>query len=230
MQGEGGAPYAIAPLAQALRAAGYLVATPEMPWSLRRNFEVGHERALSEVDAAVALLRREGAQRIVVGGHGLGGNTALAYAAQGSPVEGLLLLAPAHTPERLEFSGPVAASVNRARQLVAKGGADIREEFLDSNHRSTRAVTTAAGVYWSYFDPEGTAAMSRSAHRMPRALPVLWIYGSRDVLRDEGIALFFAVLPAHPRSRRVSLWAPFGGTPQAAVEDASAWLKSLDRN
>ncbi|MGH9578272.1 MAG: hypothetical protein ACRD3R_12610, partial [Terriglobales bacterium] len=69
--------------------------------------------------------------------------------------------------------------------------------------------------------------MSRSARGLRRPLPVLWVYGSRDVLRDEGAALFFDALPPHPLSRRESLWTPFGGTPRAATSAVLTWLESL---
>ena len=222
-------PYAVQPLAAALRAAGHLVETPEMPWSLRRDFDAAHEEALAEIAEVANGLRRRGARRIVVGGHGLGGNTALAFAASGAQVDGLLLVAPAHVPESPDFARPVAADVNRARELVAAGNGAGRALFHDTNHRSWRPVSTTAAIYWSYYNPDGTAAMSRSARGLRHPLPVLWVYGSRDVLRIEGGALFFDLLPPHPLSRRESLWTPFGGTPRAAADVALEWLKLIER-
>lgn len=220
-------PFTVEPVAHALRERGYRVATPEMPWSARRGMDAPHAEAIREAAAAAASLRAQGARRIALGGHGLGGNTALAALAAGVPAEALLLLAPAHTPERREFAGAVAAHVERARALVDANRGDERAWLLDFTHRATRPVQTSAATYWSYFDPQGSAAMSRSAAAIARPVPVLWVHGSRDVVREEGRALFFERLPRHALSREERLWAPFGGTPRAAVGVVVGWLESL---
>src|SRR3954465_10877780 len=72
---------AMAPLAAALRAAGFLVDQPEMPWSGTRLYDRDYDAAMDEIDAAVARLKARNAQKIVVSGQSLGGNAALRYAA-----------------------------------------------------------------------------------------------------------------------------------------------------
>lgn len=220
-------PFAVEAVALALRERGYRVATPEMPWSARRGLDAPHAEAIRVAAAAAADLRAQGVQRIALGGHGLGGNTALAALADGVPAEALLLLAPAHTPERREFAGAVAEHVERARVLVGAGRGGERDRFLDFTHRATRPVYTSAATYWSYFDPEGSAAMSRSAAAIARPVPVLWVHGSRDVVQEEGRALFFERLPRHVLSREARLWTPFGGTPRVAAGLVTGWLESL---
>lgn len=55
----------------------------EMPWSSRRAADKPGGDALQEIAAQVKTLRREGYKRVVVLGHGLGANAALAYGARG---------------------------------------------------------------------------------------------------------------------------------------------------
>ena len=216
-------PYAIDPVVERLRARGVTVVTPDMPWSAPRNFDADHESAIMQIVSEVQSLRATGVNEIFIGGHGLGGNTALAAAARVS-VRGVVLIAAAHTPDSASFAKPIAASLTRAREMIARGEGARTDAFLDSNHQTTREVRTSAAIYASYFEPGGTAAMSLSAAKLPRDAAVLWLYGTWDVLRDEGEALFFARLPAHPATRRVSLLTPFGNTPAKASALIEDWL------
>src|SRR5689334_6781399 len=59
---------AVKTLVEAMTSAGFLVETPDMPWSRSRAYDKDVEGALAEIDAAVARLKSRGAQRIVVGG------------------------------------------------------------------------------------------------------------------------------------------------------------------
>jgi dienelactone hydrolase len=78
MHGKGGLPTGyVAHLANTLAAKGYLVASPEMPWSGRRHYDVPVRRAEEEVDAAVNALRSRGAVKVFVAGHSQGGLFAL---------------------------------------------------------------------------------------------------------------------------------------------------------
>src|SRR6185503_16085556 len=54
MHGKGGSPAGhVAKLAAALEQKGYLVANLEMPWSGKREYDVGVDAADKEVDAAL---------------------------------------------------------------------------------------------------------------------------------------------------------------------------------
>lgn len=219
-------PYALDPLAQALRASGYTVVTPEMPWSARRNFDADHAQALAILVDAVTKLRADGATAVFVGGHGLGGNTALAAATR-VPVDGVVLIAPAHAPDATAFAARVSDSVRQARDLVARGDGAKAVGLLDFDHRATHEIRITAAQYLSYFSPDGTAAMSLSAARLAPSVPVLWIYGTWDVLRDDGLDLFFSRLPPNAKHRRVALVNLMGNTPKAAVAEVVDWLSGL---
>jgi pimeloyl-ACP methyl ester carboxylesterase len=216
--------YALDPLVQALRARGFTVETPDMPWSAARQYDADHSAALSMLVDAVRRLRAQGANPVFIGGHGLGGNSALAAAARVS-VDGVVMVAPAHTPDAEPFALVVGPSLGLAREVVARGqGAQVLA-LLDHDHRATQEIRISAASYLSYFAPDGTAAMSVSAPQLAAGVPVLWVYGSWDVMRDEGRALFFSRLPPHPRHRQRALFTPLGNTPSAAVVEVADWLE-----
>jgi len=229
LHGKYGAPDRnIGGLASTLRDAGYLVSTPEMPWSKRRAYNAGFLEALAEVDRAVQELRAKGAT-VVVGGHSLGGNAALAYAARYPGAAGVLCLAAAHTPDigrQLEVS---AASVVKARELVAAGKGDTRTYFTDLNMGKAFEMVISAADYLSYYDPEGPAVMPRSAALLKPPVPILWIAGARDPLSRPGPGYAFERAPAHPLSRYVVVDADHLDTPEAAKALVLDWLKELAR-
>jgi hypothetical protein len=47
-------------LAKALRANGFKVITPVMPWGQKRMYDVDYPTALAEIESAVRVLRKEG--------------------------------------------------------------------------------------------------------------------------------------------------------------------------
>lgn len=226
LHGKQGSPdRLVADLSAQLRAAGFVVVTPEMPWSGRRDFSVGFDVALSEIDAAVRELRAKGAAKVVVAGHSLGGNAALAYAAR-FPVDAIVCLAPAHTPEQPRQRERFAEDVQRARDMVAAGRGQDTADFHDVNMGKGFVMTVSAQSYLSYNDPDGPAVMPKSATALSTALPILWVVGARDPLtRDK--AYVFDLAPAHPLSRYVVIEADHKGTPTAAVGLVVEWLRGL---
>lgn len=214
-------------LVSALTGAGYLVSTPEMPWSKRRNYNADFLQGLAEVDRAVKDLRAKGATEVVVAGHSLGGNAALAYAARYPGLAGVICLAAAHTPDQGKQREVSAESVAKARELVAAGQGESSSRFTDLNMGKAYDMVATASLYLSYYDPEGPAVMPRSAAMLNPALPILWVAGARDPLSRPGAAYAFDRAPAHRLSRYVVVDADHLGTPDAAAPIVLEWLKGL---
>src|SRR4051794_27838088 len=61
-------------LARQLEAQGFRVATPTMPWSRDREYDVPYPQALDEISSAAQALRDKGAKHIVIGGQSMGAN------------------------------------------------------------------------------------------------------------------------------------------------------------
>src|SRR5438094_1275476 len=124
MHGKQGSPQktqGLGVITSSLESAGAKVVTPTMAWSGGGwdNINVTLEQVFAQLDAQAASLRSQGASRIVVGGHSLGADVALAYAVARGNLAGLVMVGPGHQPGgayRRDTS--VRAAVDRARALV----------------------------------------------------------------------------------------------------------------
>lgn len=209
-----------------LESKGFLVSAPEMPWSKSREFDKPYSEALNEIDAAIATLRSQGANKVIVGGHSMGGNAALYYGTE-RKVDGLLLLAPAHIPQSDLFRNAFAESVARAKAQVASGkGADrARFDDMELSGGGSYTVLTTASAYLSYFDPEGSANMERTVTRLSPGVPLLMVVSSKEnpVIR----AIEDRVYPAihGDKKKLLEVDAPHRQVPVAAREQVANWLE-----
>src|SRR4051812_36103419 len=120
MHGKGGSPSGfVSNLASSLEQKGYLVANLEMPWSGRREYDVGVDVAESEIDTALASLRAKGASKVFVAGHSQGGLFAIHYGGK-HPVDGIIAIAPGGNVANPIFRMELGQFVEQARKLVAE--------------------------------------------------------------------------------------------------------------
>jgi len=223
MHGKQSAPDQHGPLADAIAAAGYPVERPEMCWSRRRIYDRPYLECLREVDAAIERLKARGAAAFVIAGHSLGANGALGYGAR-HPVRGVIALAPGHAPEFIANRPQVAASVARARQLVAQGQGDVSTTFADVNGNMEITVMATPNAYLSFLSPDGPAVMPKNAAKL--TAPLLCVAGDDDPIQ-RGRDYFFAKAPRHPLNRYATVHATHFGTSEAARDVVVDWLKRL---
>jgi len=227
LHGKGGLPSGhIRELAAALESKGYLVSTPTMPWAQNRIYDASFEEAMNEIDREVASLRQKGAKFVVIAGHSLGANAALGYVASRDRVEGIIALAPAHTPDLQGFSKRVGPDVSRARALITAGKGKEKQRFTDVNQGRDVQVTATAEVYLSWFDPNGPAVMPKSAASFKTPTPLLVVIGSGE-RNAQGKDYFFDKAPPHAKSRFVTVAADHFAVPSAAIEEVITWLGAL---
>ncbi len=228
LHGKAGKPSQLCELSSALKAQGFLVSTPTMPWSSKRYLDAGFETALDEIGSAGDHLKQEGATSIVVGGHSMGANGALAYAANRAGVAGVIMLAPGHYPDLPQFQQSVKLGVAKAKEMVQSGRGTQNAEFQDVNRGKSFWVNTQARIYLSYFDPAGLGAMGRNAAGLEAGIPLLVVIGDKDgSYPNQAKDYIFAQAPANPLSQFVVVSADHQGTPAAAKGDMARWLKSL---
>lgn len=216
-------PFAIDALATPLATAGYASATPELPWSLHRLYDASFDTALDELHAAVAGLRDAGCHRVLLAGHSLGANAAVACAARGTRIDGLVVLAPGHLPERLHAEGVTTAALQDARAALAAGERS-RRVLVDSFQGVPRRLRIDPAHYLAYFDPAGAAVLPANCARLPE-MPVLWMVGRADPHAALGPAYAYDRVPRHPLSRYVEIDADHIGTPAAAAPLVLQWLQ-----
>lgn len=220
-------PKFIASLADRLQEAGYLVATPDMPWSASRMYDVSYEAAMGEIDQAVARLKEKGATRIVVGGHSMGANAALGYGARRPGLLAVMAIGPGHSQDLEDYRRRAADDVATAKAMLADGHGDDTASFNDWNQGRSRTVRNTAAVFLSYQDPEGPAVMPVNASRL--TAPLLVVVGTEDHLYPLGQGYIFDKAPADPRNKYLVVSANHLGTPATAAGDIVAWLNGLRR-
>lgn len=226
MHGKKGSPDNLRTLADDLSAHGYLVVTPEMPWSKTRAYDRTLEEAHQEIDAAVELLRLSGATRIAVAGHSMGANMALGYAATHAGIDAVMALGPGQTVESGNFREALGSSVTLANTLVAQGQADEQAEFSDLHLGKVGTARTTARIYKSYFDPAGLANMPATVRRI--GVPLLWTVGDRDKnMLDRGPSYAFEAAKADHRNRYAVVGADHMGTPEASRSVVLQWLGAV---
>ena len=228
MHGKGGKNMQKAPtqiLARFLRDKGFIVAAPNMPWQADRIFDKTLEEAMIEIDGIVAELKSDGADKIVIAGHSLGANAALAYGARRDGLAGIIAMAPGHVPEL--WASRFADDVAKARAMVDAGNGDEEPEFNDINQGKTTTFLMPAKNYLSWYDPDGEAVMPKSAARLKPGTPLMWIVGEQDRMAGFGEAYAFAKAPAHPNSRYEVIGGGHGATPKKGKGKILKWLKGL---
>jgi pimeloyl-ACP methyl ester carboxylesterase len=228
LHGKTGSPDRHIPgLASALERDDALVDRPEMPWSRRRYLDASLDQAMDEIGQHVAKLRQKGAKRVVVAGHSLGANIALAYGARRHDVDAVAMVGPGHTPDLPKFREALGDSIDRARAMIAAGKGAETGRFNDTNQGRTEEVTARASDYFSFFDPQGLANMPRMAQELGARVPLLVVVGTKDPLFPRGEGYIFGRGARHPLSRYVTVDADHGTTPDAAKEVVTGWLAGL---
>lgn len=227
MHGKGGNTKLVDALADALRDAGVVVETPLMAWSKDRIYDRTYDAAMEDIDAAVARLKAAGARRIVIGGHSMGANAALGYAARRGGLAGVVLLAYGHYPSGKFFRKTLASDVARAKAMIDAGNGGQTASFSDINQGGLQARVVRADIYYSWFAPDGPASDQINAARVKPGTPVLWVSGDRDRPSRQGKSLIWSRIAGHPKNKFQVISSNHRGTPLDSIETVTDWLRTL---
>ena len=119
LHGKGGMPTnpAYTNLIKDIEGEGFIIITPEMPYSNYRGYDKSYEETAAEIDNYVAELKRLGANRVFIMGHSLGANVAIYYATI-RDVDGIVAMAPGHLPETHIFYENCGSSVENSKEQL----------------------------------------------------------------------------------------------------------------
>lgn len=226
MHGKWGSPQNLVFLSRKLEAACDTKLI-ELPWAQRRGYDQPYEAALASVASQVKALREQGYQRVLVAGHSFGANAAMAYMARVGDADGVIALAPGHSPRSMYDRGIGREAVDKARELVAAGKGDEVLAMEDLNQSQRRSMRMKADVLLSYFDPQGLGDMPTSAAAFKKPVPFLWVVGSSDPLFRAGPDYAFKRAPEHPASKYLEVQAGHADTPDIAVPQVLDWIAAL---
>jgi len=208
-----------------LKSTGHLVATPEMLWSGRREYDADVATMENEISAAVKSLKDQGAQKICVAGHSLGGVGALYYATR-VKVDCVIAISPGPYPAFPKFQGLVKSDLSKAKDMVAKGQGDDKAWFNDLNSGArTKSMRIKARIFVEQNDAGGPMDPDRIAGQIQANTPVLVIYGKDDAatLRSNCDAAF-AKIPASVPKKFVEVPGDHLHTPSESMSTVTAWL------
>ncbi len=214
-----------ATLAKHLESAGYIVISPELPWSTRRQYDAGVDGLAADIDGAIKTLKAQGANKICLAGHSMGAAGALYYAGR-TPVDCLIILAPGHNPEGKFMRGFTEKDLASAKEMVAKGEGEASAWFEDYNTGNrTKKIRMRAKTYIDYFDGDGPMNMTVNASRVLPGTRVLWVVGVEEAdgpKRLGGAA--YKALPETVNKQFVEVPGGHLATPEKAMELAATWI------
>jgi len=226
MHGKDGTTKSKSPLGKLKpKLGGIMVKMPTMTWSKSGEFTKNLNQVFGQIDGYVKSLRESGATKVVIGGHSIGANMALAYAANRGGVDGVLMIAPGHRPDTLGDANE--AELQKAKGLIAKGSPGDKVKIVDRNQGKKINRKVRADVAIDYFAPDGLSVMQVNATKISAGIPVYWIIGDKDRLHPGGENLIFDKLPEHPKSAYVVISANHKSAPIKGAKKIKDWLKGL---
>mgnify|MGYP002725627975 CR=1 FL=1 len=215
-------------LGKSLSSSGFVVVTPEMPWSRTRLYDSDYEETMAEIDKAVAKLKSKGATKIVVGGHSMGANAAIGYGARRDGLAAVLAIAPGHVPESSDWKGKFAANVQSAKKNIDAGKGETKIKFTDINQGKKKTLNIPSRVYWSWFAPDGPSPMQLNVKKLNPNAALFWVTGSKDGLhKRSGKSYAYDRAQKNGKSAYVVVNSGHGDAPQKGKSDIIKLLKSL---
>jgi pimeloyl-ACP methyl ester carboxylesterase len=207
---------------------GIIVDMPEMPWSKERFIDADYSEAFNEIALSIGRLKNSGAVRIVIAGHSMGANAALAYGAYRDGISGVIMLAPGHITDSYKQKTYFADSLEAARGMVSEGKGEENGMFKDENQGRKYEINIKASVYISYFDPDGMGSMMKSASKLSPEIPLLMIAGSRDMIEKSNYDKeIFSLAPTNQLSHYIIVDADHMQTPNESADHVIDWLERL---
>jgi pimeloyl-ACP methyl ester carboxylesterase len=198
--------------------ANFGLQTPDMCWSDLRQYDKPPLDCMSDVDKAVARLKADGYDQIVIAGHSMGGINTELYAANHNGLAGVILFAPVESHVGQATDATVAFALN----LVAQGQGDTRVQFPSVG--GNNPIKSVPKVWLTYFGPDSVLDDKTLLPRI--SAPVFWAAGTDDP-GQKNAADRFKLAPSTPLNRLVVVKADHFATPDVATPDMMAWLNDL---
>ena len=213
-----------------LKENNYIVTKPNMPWSRTRLYDQTYELALQDLAKMIQKFRREGIKKIVLIGHSLGANAAIAYQALVGDADAIVAITPGHIPylmckrdQRHEYV------IKKAEDNIKRNNNETLIDFIDLNCGISKKFTVSADIFFSYFNPFGLGHMPATIKKFKKSTPLLYIEGAIDYIHT-GPASVFIKAPYHPLSTYMLTSGNHMTTPEISSKQITSWLNFLSSN
>jgi len=217
----------IGKLGNFLEQKGFVVVSKDMPWSRTRKLDKTYEESMLEIHDLVQALKNKGVTKIIVGGHSMGANAALGYAARYEGLSGVLAIAPGHVPEVRGFQNKMDNDWQNAKKMVALGDGEQMTDFKDINQGKQSRKSIKANIYLSWYSPSGAAVMPVNVTNLKSNTPLLWIIGEKDLMNQRGEGYAYSKAPSNEKNAYIVVKGGHGVTPIKGKSEILKWLKSL---
>ena len=165
-------------------------------------------------------------------GHSFGGTFALYYAGLNT-VNGVIAIAPGGVDSDF-YQSKIANSLAHARQLIAEGRGDQKEDFTNyENSRGDYTTLTPSKAYVSWYSKDGVMNATNAFKQVRPAIPVLYIVPSNDYLfLRRAKAERWALLPSNSKNELYEPIASHLEAPTASINEIIKWINMIviDKN
>jgi len=207
---------------------GFLVTSPQCAWSKFKKYSEPVDKSLrSCVSPRIKLLKKRGAEKIVVLGKSLGANAAIRAGVVIDGINAIVAMAPGHRPEKAYMQEKFSTDVGYARGKVQSGKGREKGSYLDINQGVEQNLMVSAESYLSWFDPEGKAVMELNAPKIKGNIPFLWIAGEDDPISDGTGKEIFGAVPPNSKSKFILVEGGHGEVRDNGRDIIIDWLKAL---
>ena len=196
----------------------------EMPWSRNRNYDETYDVALVKLSDTVRGYREKGYKTIFLGGQSFGANASIAYQSVFGNIDGVIALAPGHSPYEMYQMGMNRSLLETANKQITEGKPEALIEFTDLNQGERKTFSIRSDVLYSYFRPDGLGNMRLTASRFKKSVPFMWVIGTKDPLYRDGPGYAYEKAHPNPLSKYVVVEANHATTPEVASDQVLEWI------
>jgi len=212
-----------------LKKKGYIVEKPNMPWSRTRQYDQTYESSLEDLSKVIQQYRKEGVKKVILIGHSLGGNAAIAYQAHVGDADAIVAITPGHNPYYRYTNDPRHMYIlKKVEDKLKKNEGKSLIEFTDVNCDRRRNFTKSAEIFFSYFNPIGLGHMPATIKKINKPTPILYIEGVQDHVHN-GPEFIFSKVPYHTLSTYILTSGNHMTTPELSGEQIIEWLNFLSK-
>lgn len=207
---------------------GFLIESPLCAWSKRKNYSQPVDIALSKcVTPRVKKLKKRGAKKIIILGNSLGANAAIRAGVVIDGIDGIVAMAPGHTPEHQRTRDALSNDIAQAKAKISAGNGHERIRFRDFNQGERNPKETSAENFLSWFDPKGKAVMALNAPKIKDGTAFLWIAGKDDIISNGTGKKIYESVPTHPNSEFVLVEGGHRDVRKFGKDRIIQWLRAL---
>ncbi len=196
-----------------IKEAGYGEIAPDVCWSRRRLYGGSLDECMADIDTAIATLREQGFDQVVVGGHAMGALAAMYYAGNHS-VAGVL----AWGPQVGKLARIEEDRAEAVEAMEAGKGDDVMSFFRGRPIVTPRVLLSFEGLDSPLADQAGLVSHLSA--------PLLWI-DSNDSIGPRDPTPIFNQAPEDPLNTFIRSTTDYFSMVDKSADDVIAWLDKL---